>query len=116
MFNFLSSCGFCSNIPKGGDYAYETFSKVPTVGGIFGNLSQKIRPISGLVNHIAGLTSLAGSHQKGSLDLGKFLNNVPAQSLIAGESTFKDLADNNSNGIIKKVLKSNYNELIKEHT
>lgn len=30
MFNFLSSCGLCSNIPKPGDFAYEVFNKVPT--------------------------------------------------------------------------------------
>ena len=39
MFNFFSSCGLCSNIPKPGDFAYEVFNKVPTAwrGVIGGN-------------------------------------------------------------------------------
>jgi hypothetical protein len=119
MFNFLSSCGFCSNIPKGGDYAYEVFNKVPTIGGIFGNLSsitQKLGPIKDIIGGFGGISSLIGGQQKSAIDLSKFVNNIPAQSMIAGDSTFKDLISNNSNAVIKKVLKSNYNELIKEHT
>lgn len=116
MFNFLSSCGFCSNIPKGGDYAYEVFNKVPTVGGIFGNLSnltKKLAPIQNAISGFGAIGSLIGGQGKGPIDLGKFINNIPSQSLIAGDSTFKDLVNNNSNGVVKKVLKSNYNELIK---
>jgi hypothetical protein len=118
MFNFLSSCGFCSNIPKSGDYAYEVFNKVPTIGGIFGNLSsltQKLGPVQNIINGVSGMGSLIGGQQKGHIDFSKFVNNIPAQSLIAGDSNFKDLVSNNQNGVIRKVLKSNYNELIREH-
>jgi hypothetical protein len=116
MFNFLSSCGFCSNVPRAGDYAYEVFNKVPTVGGIFGNLSaltQKLAPVQNIIGRISGITSLIGGQQKGPFDLSKFINNIPSQSLMAGDSNFKDLVSNNQNGVVKKVLKSNYNELIR---
>ena len=121
MFNFLNSCGFCSSIPHGGDFAYEIFNKVPTVGGIFGNLSslaQRIAPLQNIISGVGGFSSLIGNQgqQKGQFDLSKFANNLPSQSLIAGESTFKDLVGNNGNGVVKKILKSNYNELNKEHT
>lgn len=89
------------------------FNKVPTIGGIFGNLSsltQKLGPISGMIGNISHISSLiGGGGQKGGIDLSKFINNIPAQSLIAGDSNFKDLISNNSNGVVKKVLKSNYN-------
>jgi hypothetical protein len=118
MFNFLSSCGFCSNVPKGGDYAFEVFNKVPTVGGIFGNLSnltRQIGPLQNLIGGVGGISSLIGNQaqQKGQIDLNKFINNIPSQSLISSDSTFKDLNNNQSKGVIKKILKSNYNDLIK---
>lgn len=99
MFNFLSSCGFCSNIPKGGDYAYEVFNKVPIVGGIFGNLSnltQKLAPFQNAIGSIGAISSLIGNQgqQKGQFDLSKFINNTPAKSILAGDSAFKDLANN----------------------
>lgn len=115
MFSFLNSCGFCSNIPKSGDYAYEVFNKVPTIGGIFGNLSSLIGKLpqgNSLIGVVGGL--IGG--QQGGLDLSKFINNTPSQSLIASDSVFKDLAVGTQNGVIKKVLKSNYAQLIKEHT
>lgn len=127
MFNFLSSCGLCSNIPQGGDFAYEVFNKVPTVGGIFGNLSQvignfgPIGNIGGIGNLIGGVSNLIGNRGgqtqpgQGGFDFTKFVNNVPMNSLVATDSTFKELSDNNSNVVIKKVLKSNYSQLIKEH-
>lgn len=123
MFNFLSSCGICSNVPRAGDYAYEVFNKVPTIGGIFGNLSdltQKIAPIKNLIGNIGGFGSLINPQNSASnsnqFDISKFINNVPTNSVIAGDSTFKDLISNqSSDGVIKKVLKSNYSQLIKEH-
>lgn len=90
MFNFFNSCGFCSNIPKGGDYAYEVFNKVPTVGGIFGNLSnlvQKVAPISNIIGKFGGFGSLINGQQQNQpnnqIDFSKFINNNPLQSLIA---------------------------------
>lgn len=115
MFSFLNSCGFCSNIPKSGDYAYEVFNKVPTVGGIFGNLSTIIGKFQNSNSLIGAVGSLIGGQQIGP-DPTKFANNTPLQSLIAGDSVFKDLAGVSQNGVIKKVLKSNYAELIREHT
>lgn len=113
MFNFLSSCGFCSNVPRGGDYAYEVFNKVPIVGGIFGNLSnfaQKLAPFQNAMGNMGAFNSLIGQgQQKGQFDFSKFMNNTPAKSILAGDSAFKDLANNHEGGAIKKILKSNYN-------
>lgn len=114
MFSFLNSCGFCSNIPKSGDYAYEVFNKVPTIGGIFGNLSSLIGKLP-QGNGLIGAVGVLMGGQQGGLNPSKFINNTPSQSLMAGDSVFKDLVVGTQNGVIKKVLKSNYAQLIKEH-
>jgi hypothetical protein len=91
------------------------FNKVPTVGGIFGNLSaltRKLAPVQNIIGRISGITSLISGEQKGPFDPSKFINNIPSQSLIAGDYNFKDLVSNSQNGVVKKVLKSNYNGLI----
>jgi hypothetical protein len=66
MFSFLNNCGFCSNIPKGGDYAYEVFNKVPTVGGIFGNLSTLIGQLREPKSLIGTVGALIGGQQGGN--------------------------------------------------
>jgi len=40
MFNFLASCGLCSNQPKSGEYSYEVYNKIPIIGGPMGNLNE----------------------------------------------------------------------------
>jgi calpain-15 len=114
MFSFLGSCGFCSNVPRSGDYAYEVFNKVPTVGGIFGNISTLFKKAGSIQTAIGGLSPPFGQ-QPGQIDSNKFVNNLPSNCLRADSSTFRDLASNPANAVIKKVLKSNYAELVKEH-
>lgn len=62
MFNFLSSCGFCSNLPSPGQYALETFKKVPAVGGLLGNLSGLVNlsNIAGSLGNLGGMGNIAG--------------------------------------------------------
>jgi hypothetical protein len=111
---------------------------VPVVGGLVGNLSNlanlsniatnlgNIGSIGNLANfgnignmiggfgqnngarntNVNGLISNAGGF--GS-DLSKFINNSPLDSVKANDSNFTDLINNNSDSVIKKVLKSNYN-------
>lgn len=152
MFNFLSSCGFCSNIPGPGTYALETFRKVPVVGGIFGNLSSLanlgnlanmagglgglggLGNLGGIAQGLGGLGSIggmfgqnqgglagnignmmnnSGSGGQGGFDFSKFVNNVPMDSIKANDSNFSDLIQDKPGVVVKKVLKSNYAQLIK---
>lgn len=149
MFNFLSSCGFCSNIPGPGTYALETFRKVPVVGGMFGNLSS-LANLGNLANMAGGLGGLGGlgnigqmaqglgalgqfsnmfggsqggqggigglinnGASQGGFDFSKFVNNTPMDSIIANESNFADIVQDKPNVVVKKILKSNYTQLIK---
>ena len=102
MFDWFGSCGMCSNVPSSGDYAFETYTKVPIVGGAAGNL-----PSSPSILGPRGANT--------SLNPAQFSNNLPAMSLVAKDSIFDEVTEDNSRGVVKKVLKSNYPELLKKH-
>jgi hypothetical protein len=142
MFGFLNSCGFCSGQPQAGQYAFEAFNKVPLVGGLLGNLSQLVNigniaksigggglgQIGNLIGGgfgglggIGGFGGIGGNQPNqqniggGGLpfDISKFINNVPLSSVTEGN--FSDIVNNNSNAVVKKILKSNYADLMKSH-
>jgi len=75
--------------------------------------------MGGFGSLIGGVSNLIGNRgqQAKVEDISKFVNNVPNNSVVAGNSAFQNLVDGNSsnNQVIKKILKSNYNELIQEH-
>ncbi len=138
MFDFLSSCSLLSSLPQPGQYAFEAFKKVPVVGGLVANLSN----LSNIANNFGNLTGIGNiaslsnfgtvgnmiggfgpnngakrpnTGGSGGLDLSQFLNNTPLDSVKSNDSNFSDLIDKNQDAVIKKVLKSNYNDLIRKH-
>jgi hypothetical protein len=51
-------------------------------------------------------------------DVRRFINNNAHTSVVAGDDGFKNLVDTNSsatNHVIKKILKSNYRDLVNEY-
>ena len=56
-----------------------------------------------------------GSKGIGGFDIGRFINNLPRKSIKGTDSNLKDLIISQPDGVIKKVLKSNYAKLVKEH-
>ena len=88
MFDWLSGCGFWSDIPKAGDFALETYNKVPAIGGIFGNLSS-ITQNNDSFNNILGASQNQRQRSNNSqISPSRFVNNIPSQSLSATNQHF----------------------------
>jgi hypothetical protein len=86
MLNFLASCGLCSNGVGVGDYAYEAYPK---------------------------LHPQSASQQPRSDSL---VNNLPQSSVVAGDYTFWDLANDHPREVyIRKIRKSDYLALLRKH-
>lgn len=74
--------------------------------------------IEGIAKNIGSISSLIpgqGSKGIGGFDLSRFLNNIPKQSIKGSDSNLKDLIVSEQDGVIKKILKSNYAKLVKTH-
>lgn len=125
MQNLLGCFG--SN-PSAGSMAYEVFNKVPKIplGGLTqfiskgGNLEDFLKNMGGLEGIAKNIGTLIpgkgiGSKGIGGFDISRFLNNIPKQSVKGTDSNLKDLVISQQDGVIKKVLKSNYAKLVKEH-
>lgn len=136
MFNL---CSFMSSSPQAGTMAYEVFNQVPKLplGGLSqfltngGNLQQflsnfgsvggvikNVGTISQVVGGMGGMGrmgGIAGNIGQAASLLNLFLNNVPQESVKGSDSNLKDLVNKQDGGVIKKVLKSNYAQLIEKH-
>lgn len=124
-------CGFMSNNAQPGTFAYEVFNKVPKLplGGISqflangGNLQQFVSNfgnVQGLVQNIGTISKFVGgggTQGKSAFDMfSQFMNNIPKESVKGTDSNLKDLIENQGNeGVIKKILKSNYNQLVEKY-
>ena len=125
MQNLLGCFG--SN-PSPGSMAYEVSNKVPKLrlggltqfipkGGNFDDFLKSMGGIGGIAKNIGSLIPGQGQGSKviSGFDFSKFLNNIPKQSTKGSDSNLKDLIISQQDGVIKKVLKSNYSKLVKEH-
>ena len=124
-------CGFMSNNAQPGTFAYEVFNKVPKLplGGISpflangGNLQQFVSNfgnVQGLVQNIGTISKFVGgggTQGQSAFDMfSQFMNNIPKESVKGTDSNLKDLIENQGNeGVIKKILKSNYNQLVEKY-
>lgn len=54
------------------------------------------------------------SYLEPSEEADALINNIPSESVKGNDSNLKELNEK-KDGIIKKIFKSNYNELIKKH-
>lgn len=111
-------CSMCSDLPQPGTFAYEAFNKLPQLpkGGISQLIGQGGQ--SGFNNLPSQFNNygIGGSGQGSrSVDINKFINNVPSESVKGNDSNLKEMIDGKNDVVIKKVLKSNYNDLIKKH-
>lgn len=129
---FGNLCGFMTSNPQPGTFAYEVFNKVPKLplGGIAqflangGNLQQFISNfgnVQGLIQNAGTIGKMIGGFSQGqgqgAFDIfSQFMNNIPKESVKGTDSNLKDLIDKEGDsGVIKKILKSNYNQLIEKH-
>lgn len=144
-------CSGFSNVPQPGQYALETFRKVPAVGGLLGNLSSLVGGggFSGLTNLVGNFTGIGSGGQQGqqgqqpqginnlianwgnswnnqpaqnnqvinippAFDPSNFQNNVPLDSIKSNDNNFNELINSGQPGqVVKKILKSNYTDLLK---
>lgn len=51
----------------------------------------------------------------GGFDFSAFINNMPKESVKGTDGNLKDLIQQNRTSVIKKILKSNYSELVKKY-
>ena len=93
MFNFLASCGLCSDRPTPGDYAYEAYPKLSP---------------SAPSNQVRG-SKVEGVNEE-------WIHSQPKSSVVAGDYTFRDLTNDNPREVyIRKIMKSDYTELIHKY-
>lgn len=104
----------CSSTPQPGTFGYEVFKRIPQIPK--GGISQLINKggFGNIANQFNNFGIGGGSNQQ-MVDPNKFINNIPSDSVKDSESNLKELINNNQDGVIKKVLKSNYNDLIKTY-
>ena len=123
--------GCFSSTPQSGSMAYEVFNKLPKLplGGLSqfisngGNLEQILSNFGGLggitknIGSIGGIGKMipGGAKGPGGLDFSRFLNLIPKESIKGSDSNLKDLIVSQQDGVIKKILKSNYSKLVKDH-
>ena len=107
----------CSNLPQPGTFAYEVFKKLPNLPQ--GGLSKLIgnNGFNNIGNNFPNF-QIPGSNSNfiPNIDPSKFINNVPSESIKGNDSNLNDLIEKKDEDVvIKKVFKSNYNDLVKKH-
>ena len=96
-------CGCCSSKPQPGTFAYEVFQKLPQIpkGGISSLIGNRGSVIPNMPNNFPNKFPQ-------NFDPNAFINNVPANSVKGNDSNLKELIEEKSDNVIKKVFKSNY--------
>lgn len=106
-------CSMCSSTPQPGTFAYEIFNKVPRLPT--GGISELINRGGNIQNPFNNFPSQGSSKVPKTVDPNHFINNIPSESIKGSDSNLKELVDKKADGVIKKVLKSNYNDLVKKY-